>query len=582
MNNIKSVAEKIQEIRRRNVLGEFSIFCDQYFKTTDALKEASFHKELKRIFQSVLESRGQSVAIAAPRGSAKTTVMSWFVIYCLCKESDPYILLVSGTKKQSEGLLEEIKHILETNEKLMKDFPRVCDVCEPPKPKSWNRGEIITKNNIKVQALGSGQQFRGIKHQGKRPTLIVVDDIEIDKKDFSPQEADNVYAWLLRTVFNCGTYDTNTIMLGTLHHHHSVIGRFLKNKEHSGWTRKVYRAIEKWAENVPMWDQWKRIYLDQEDYEGESGSLAARTYFRQNKKTMLKGVKVLWPSKYNYYDLMVKQIEDGPAVFNAEMQCDPVNPTDLFFAQTELLFWDDEYKTWHDLFHESGHTFRMYGACDPSLGKNKMRGDFTAIITIAVNEKGRAYVIDVFMERITPHETAKKIVELHGQYKYKEFAIESNQYQNMLVEEVKHKVRAAQKSLKIIAVNNTASKHERIHALSVPIENGDVLFSRKHHALIEQLRQFPKGRYDDAVDAFQMAMEMKRTVKGDINALIAGLQQIGGMSEFDYLAEQERLSTERHRAERREKEEARKKAKELRHEELRKQQEKERGEDETK
>ena len=39
------------------------------------------------------------------------------------------------------------------------------------------------------------------------------------------------------------------------------------------------------------------------------------------------------------------------------------------------------------------------------------------------------------------------------------------------------------------------------------IKGGTIIFNRLHQTLLDQLRYFPKGKYDDGPDALQMAVE---------------------------------------------------------------------------
>ena len=56
------------------------------------------------------------------------------------------------------------------------------------------------------------------------------------------------------------------------------------------------------------------------------------------------------------------------------------------------------------------------------------------------------------------------------------------------------------------------------HGLEPLIASGQLLFSRKHTTLLEQLRQFPLGAHDDGPDALEMA----------VTEAVEGPQRVGG------------------------------------------------------
>src|SRR5687767_11765630 len=84
------------------------------------------HNELFGLLQNMISDRPQRIAIAAPRGHAKSTIVSeTFVLWCICYKLEHYILIVSQTLDQASAYLSHIKHELETNPILKEDFPEV-------------------------------------------------------------------------------------------------------------------------------------------------------------------------------------------------------------------------------------------------------------------------------------------------------------------------------------------------------------------------------------------------------------------------------------------------------------------------
>lgn len=79
---------------------------------------------------------------------------------------------------------------------------------------------------------------------------------------------------------------------------------------------------------------------------------------------------------------MELRICEGRAAFDSEKQNEPVDPEDCFFQENEFCFWDDKYDSLEALIASMKGTYSIYGACDPSMGKQGRGGDDSAIISL--------------------------------------------------------------------------------------------------------------------------------------------------------------------------------------------------------
>ena len=100
----------------------------------------------------------------------------------------------------------------------------------------------------------------------------------------------------------------------------------------------------------------------------------------------------------------------------------------------------------------------------------------------------------------------EQLILLRQRYQYHEFAVESNLFQEYLIEDLKQRMRRQGLSLNIHPINNTVRKHTRIENLEPLIVHGMLRFSKRHDTLLNQLCQFPLGKYDDGPDALEMAV----------------------------------------------------------------------------
>jgi predicted phage terminase large subunit-like protein len=514
----------IARLRRDVAKQSFEAFTRLYLGHHFALPPSAMHKDLFGLLQQATEHRGARIAIAAPRGHAKTTLLSLgYVLWCVCLRKEHFIVLVSNTADQAEDLLTAVKTELETNERLFSDFP---EAAEPPgrkpSPKRWRRREIITRHAVKVMALGGGQKIRGRKHQEHRPTLIILDDIENELEVASADQRETKRAWFEKALLKAGTMTTtNVVVVGTILHYDALLARLVGDGsgtvDFPGWTPRKYQAVISFSENDALWESWEGIYSCRTEREGQMGPEAAKRFFDEHSEAMLDGTEVLWPQRESYLDLMELRLREGQASFDSEKQNEPVDPSSCFFRSEDFTFWDDQYKTDTALLADLGSSMSMFGACDPSLGRAGKLHDDTAIITLAQHRPtGVFYVLDADIRKLKPRETIESVLEYHRIRRYVRFTMEANQFQDFLASELKREVSQRNAGLQVHPVKHSTDKVGRIQSLQPLIASGRIRFSKKHRILLEQLRQFPKAAHDDGPDALEMAVAASRVARPGI------------------------------------------------------------------
>ncbi|MBR4991592.1 MAG: phage terminase large subunit [Clostridia bacterium] len=473
------------------------------------LSSPAFHRQLGRLWQkrvmkgmtpgedtlpTMLAASGCRLALAAPRGHAKSTVMSLQnVLHAALYGYKKYILLVSDTESQATSFLDCIKAELEENEDLLADFG-------PQKGKVWKSGVILLQNGCRIDAVGSGQKLRGRRHGARRPDLILLDDIENDQEVLSADGRRKLERWYFGAVSKAGDRYTDIICVGTVLHHDSLLVRLLENPAY----RTVrWQAVERFSDS-PLWEEWRKRYTDRGDDDRDKNALR---FFRANRKEMLAGTKVLWPQKLSYYDLMCMMVSEGEGAFWQEMQNQPQDPAACLFPREWLRFYDRE-----GIDFRAG--FRFFGYCDPSLGKTA-GSDFSAILTLAQHrESGLLYVLDADLERRHPDRIIQDVLEkarwLRREYgaQYTAFGAETNQFQWFLKERLAAESAAAGVYLPLVEVRAASDKVLRIQSLQPDIRNGYLLFCRDQTELLRQLEQFPLGRHDDGPDALEGAVRL--------------------------------------------------------------------------
>lgn len=504
-------------IRKRLAAFDMEFFGRAYLPHYFVRKSPHFHEELdsiwsegvmkglvpltKAVKRKISRAKGCKRAIAAPRGHAKSTTLTFKgSLHSALYEYKHYIIILSDSSDQAESFLDAIKTELEENEYILEDFGSLAG------NKVWRSNVLLTKTNIKIEAIGSGKKIRGRKHKNWRPDLLVLDDIENDENVRTPEQRNKLSNWFYKAVSKAGDDYTDIIYIGTMLHYDSLLANVLKNPSYKAIK---YQAVLSFSHS-PLWDEWERIYTDIENSDHEKDAL---DYFNDHKEEMLEGTEVLWEEKLSYYDLMTIKVSEGDASFNSELQNEPINPEDCLLNPE----WYDYYNEYEMDFNSKN--FDFYGAVDPSLGKNS-KSDFSAIITLAKQKSsGYMYVLDADIERRHPDRIISDILEKERWLRmtfnigYKKFGCETVQFQWFLKEELAKASAKAGLYLPITEISSTSDKVLRIQTLQPDVKNKYIKFNPKHKRLIEQMSQFPMGSHDDGIDCLEMARTIAKQGK---------------------------------------------------------------------
>src|SRR5712691_150270 len=114
------IQDRIREHRREAARGSIEVFSRIYLRPHFSLAPSSMHRDLFTFLQSASTERNARLAIAAPRGHAKSTVTSLaYVLWSICFNLEPFIVLISNTADQAADLLAAVKGELESNPLLL-------------------------------------------------------------------------------------------------------------------------------------------------------------------------------------------------------------------------------------------------------------------------------------------------------------------------------------------------------------------------------------------------------------------------------------------------------------------------------
>jgi predicted phage terminase large subunit-like protein len=462
------------------------------------------HLWLAEQFDAMRHARGTKLNVIGPRGGAKSTLGTLACVLRAAVEGwEPYIWIVSDTRQQAYRHLDNLRLELTANPALAADYPRATGRGEV-----WRGGAIRLPNGVTIEAFGTGQRIRGRRSGPDRPTLIVCDDLQNDSHTQSALQRERSQAWFQGTLLKAGTKHTNIINLATALHRDALA---LKLHRTPGWTSRVFKAIERWPEQMSLWHQWEAIYCDADP---AAGPVAAQAFYDLHRDAMHVGAQLLWADEEDLYTLMRMRVEGGRTAFEREKQGTPLTP-----AACE---WPEEYFAEHIWFHDwPAQTQVRVVALDPSKGRDARRSDYSAYVTLAVDATGTLFV-EADLARRASSEMVAAGVEICRHERPHAFGVETNQFQDLLAGEFEQAfTEQGLIDLHPWCIDNRVNKQVRIRRLGPYLSSRRLRFksdSPGTRLLVEQLQEFPAADHDDGPDALEMAIRLAGDLLGQSGA----------------------------------------------------------------
>jgi predicted phage terminase large subunit-like protein len=501
------------------------LFARTFFPHHCRLPYSSMHRDFFRNYiahltEDLLSRTGYNEAVAAPRGFAKSTIKSLILpIHAILHQTERYIVIISATLKQAKLRLKNIKNELLTNEILKKYY----DIEIPSgMQKAWTQ-QSININDVQVEAYSAGTEIRGISYKEFRPTRVILDDAEDSSLVESGEGRAKLLEWFNEVIENLGDSYTILEVIGTLLHPESLLATLLRRPDFQG---KVYRAVMDFAEETGLWEKWKIFFTD---LSNERRMDSAEQFFIQNKNAMMKGARVLWNTKEDYYSLMTQLVTRGRRAFFQEKQNDPRSAENRLFSRDQFRYFTLDGDRL--LVDRPGMEPRavplselaICGFLDSALGgggkgRSSRRGDFAAIVTVGSDQSGYIYILDAWLNKIPPTKQIARIFELHNRFSYHQFGFEGNCFQSLLrlpLEEEREKRRnsGGKWDIPITEVTHKIKKEARIVSLEPLIANGWILFNRGlPEEFFRQMEDIPNGIHDDGPDALEAAVALAKTL----------------------------------------------------------------------
>lgn len=417
------------------------------------------------------------VAIAAPRGHAKSTAIthSWTTAMIVFREVS-FVLVVSDTESQAVFFVQDLKKELTENEDLVKMFGVKGLV------KDADSDFILEFDDgakVRIIAKGSGQSLRGVKWEGKRPDLIVCDDLENDEIVMNKDRREKFRRWFSGTLMPCRAKHGIIRVVGTILHTDAMLERLMPRRH--GRYAKYYAEMG-----------LKAYYLPNSNANWISAKYKAHDARME---------RALWPEHKPIEWLKAERqsyVDQGMTdVWSQEYLNNPLDEEHAPFRRSD--FKDMEDSDWQQNFH-------YYIASDFALSLEQRR-DYTAFVVGAVDEKGRLYIVHVIHARMQSDEIEETIFELSKNYNPEAFFFEKGQIWLSLEPHIITGMMKREDFFTYHLFPSITDKVSRASAIRARMRVGAVKFDKDADwwpDFEDECLKFPRAEHDDQVDALSL------------------------------------------------------------------------------
>ena len=273
LKTIKSCGIKFNENKftRRSRLSkltnDYSKFVDYYFADGELIKRRTTSWFQKKAVKDIVEDGFYMGVHQWARGFAKSTTFSEFLpIFLMVKKLVHFVVIVGQDIDSAQKKVMNIRYHLLKNRRLIQDFGPFFDV------PSVAQGFFTTKQGVTFFGMGRKQSPRGLNVQGRRPDMVILDDVDDDELCLSETRVDTLHKKLGAAFYMTrGQGDMRFIVVGNKISYNSIVQRFEDNNLFT--VSKINALNDKGESNWPEVYSTKRIKDDIK----RIGNLAAST-----------------------------------------------------------------------------------------------------------------------------------------------------------------------------------------------------------------------------------------------------------------------------------------------------------------
>lgn len=504
-------------IRSRQSLRYFE---DQYFARLLTRARHSIHDWITSSGYQAAHGRAW-IAEELFRGIGKSTNRSKILpIYATALGLKYYVVLCSPV---ADTFLREITEEVTENELLRLDFGENIKpaIDFKAQKKKFDDKVLVFANGSMIEAITPGEPIRGKKTpDGRRPDLIIFDDLLKESEFGSRTIRDKTWAWLNGSALPaCAEFGrgTSVILTDTFKHRDAPV------------QRKIREIQAKEADGTPTKWQWKKVgardengrpvFVSEEDLETLADLLDPLTFQREILgKDVSDSEQLFFPTRWPTFSSSGWVVGKGGR--RHKVTATHGGETGTWDVEKSVVYIDpasganDETPTKQQL--EKGDWFAV--ACIGRLTKRRKPG----FPIYALPEVRGSKVIGEDFER-----PIRDVCEMAVRYQVDEVTVESNSGQKFLLPDLRRSLRKAGFRGRVRGRPAKENKVRRIGFTKRELDYGDLLISDRLPMLFfdqyEAMRAWGSTDHDDIPDAVAGGL---RRLRPRLIGLAAGSERL--------------------------------------------------------
>jgi len=429
---------------------------------------APFSSYLHDPIFDLIDSDAPRIAIAAPRGSGKTSISIAKAMQSILFRSRKFVTWVSTSHDVATMQTENLKREMITCPEVKKLFGSVKTRGVSELDESFSKKSWVGFDHTLVLPRGCGQQVRGILFGSARPDLIIVDDLEHPEEIKTDDLRNARKTWFWADLMKCTSrFDKNwkIIYIDTLKHEDSLLQDLLDS---------------------PDWES-VRLEICDDNLEPTAPEIMSKAEIM---------------AAYDSHELLGML-----DVFYREFRNLPIATANASFQQKYFKYYDEP-----ELDKKKLENVVLV---DPAKTTNMNSAD-SAVVGVGIDTFGNSlFVRDVDAGKKHPDELYSAAIEMCLRLNARVLAVEvtslnefiTQPFKNELARRGLHHIEFLE--LKARGGSQAASKEQRVRALVPYYRQGLIYHKREACAALEaQLMAFPRAKRWDIMDAFAYVVEL--------------------------------------------------------------------------
>ncbi len=419
-----------------------------------------------------------------PRHGKSELISKYFPLWYLCQFPIHQVMLISYGASFASTWSRKVRD-------LIAEFSNQLINISLSKYDKSSQSFTLSGSGGGMYAIGAGGSITG-----RGADLIIIDDpIKNETQANSAYYREKLWDWFNSTVFTRLEPNGIITLVMTRWNEDDICGRLIRN----------HLTIE--IKSLKQLQSIKEIKAN------SKGNLIKKNWCLikipaiagPNDILLRKEGHSLWNDRFDLNKLLEIKQQIGTYWFSALYQQEPLPFGKGIFEKKYFRYFDsnEDYYTLFD--NQSSQKFlRLKSNCNIFITSDlaiseKNLADYTVFIVSVITERKEILILDIVREKINAVEHLKILKNLAMQWSPCLIGIESVQYQTSLIQT------ALAEGLPIKSLRPTKDKVTRALAISARLELGQVYFKLNANWLMDfenELASFPKGRFDDQVDAF--------------------------------------------------------------------------------